>query len=75
MRAHITLMTEDKTVKVHIEDMDGVAAATKDPLISELHDLFQDVIASNSDAGLVEITPDNAAQVLGVVKPAAKTGT
>jgi hypothetical protein len=70
MRVHMKLMTDEKTVVVNISDTDAVSKiADLDPdaaeLMAELHAFFDDVSQSNPDAGVVEITPENAVDVLG----------
>jgi uncharacterized membrane protein YukC len=73
MRVHIKLMTEEKTITVNISDTEAVAEvagvdADAHALMEDLHEFFQDVIASNPDAHVVEITPENAIEVLGAAK-------
>lgn len=77
MRVSIKLMTDDKTVVLNISDTAAVAkAAGVDAdaleLIGELDAFFEDVIASNPDAGLVELTPENAVAVLGAAEKKRK---
>ena len=78
MRVHIKLMTEEKTITVNISDTEAVAElAGIDPdahaLMEDLHEFFQDVIASHPDAHVVEITPENAVEVLGAAKKKKRT--
>lgn len=77
MRAQIKLMTDDKTVVMNISDTTAVSqAAGVDAdaleLISELDAFFDDVIASNADASVVELTPENAVAVLGAAEKKRK---
>ncbi len=73
MRVHIKLMTYEKTVLLNISDTEAVAeVAGVDPdakaLMADLHDFFDDVVTSNADGNVVELTAENAVAVLGVAK-------
>jgi hypothetical protein len=73
MRVHIKLMTDEKTVTMNISDTAAVAKAAgvdedASELMSELDSFFTDVLDSNVDAGLVDLTPENAVTVLGAAE-------
>lgn len=69
-RVKVVIMGAEKTVQVHITDLQACAAAkglNRDDaeLLDEL-DLFCDsVLEGNPDAGLVELTPENVVNILG----------
>lgn len=70
LRAHIKLMTDEKTVHLNITDLhairfaEGVDHLQKD-FVHDLTEFFEDVIDSNDDGGMVDLTPENAVAVLG----------
>lgn len=69
MRVHIRLTTEHKNVVVDISDVQACAKAKgvdgKDAvLLSELHELLMDIHDAQPDAGKIELTPENVANVL-----------
>lgn len=73
----ITIQADDKTVLVHVVDPYECAIAAKgsedSALLADVVEFCEDVLEGNADAGKLEITPENAAEVLGT-KEAAPAG-
>lgn len=72
MRLEIKIMQDDKTILLRVTDAEKISAvAGLDSgaryLFDDLLDLANDVAAANPDAGVVEISPENAVQVLGAM--------
>ena len=70
VRVHIKVMSEEKTINVNIEDLDGCIKAKglkRDhaALLKSFSNLLQDIHASNADATTVTLTPKNVEKVLG----------
>jgi hypothetical protein len=75
----ISIQADDKTVAVHIVNPAACAQAASDTadgsLLSDFVEFCEDILDGNADASKLEITADNAEEVLSSKQPASAEPT
>jgi hypothetical protein len=74
----LTIQSETKNVSVHIQKPDecaqAAAGSVDGELLSDLNSFCEDILEQNDDAAKLDITPENAAEVLTSKHPAVVGG-